>query len=163
MNKEMLGKAAIGLGLVGIAVAALLYFTRGSYIRLDVQIQKVRLQQLDENSTAIILDFRVTNPADYPFVVRKVDVILVEKDDKILEGTAIAEVDARRLFEYYPAMGPKYNSTLLMRERIARKETLDRMVATRVDMPQSRVEQRKTLRLRIEEVDGAVTEVEEKR
>jgi hypothetical protein len=78
------------------------------------------------------------------------------------EGMPISEGDAKRLFDYYPALGQKYNDTLTIRTKIAPKQSMDRMLASRFEMPEALLRQRKQLRIRIEEVDGAVSELYEK-
>jgi len=67
-----------------------------------------------------------------------------------------------RLFDAVPLLGQKYNPTLIAREKIASHESEDRMVAARFEVPDDRLEARKRLVLRIEEVDGAVSEISEK-
>ncbi|HUQ91305.1 MAG TPA: hypothetical protein VM120_06470 [Bryobacteraceae bacterium] len=154
----MLISVAVGVTLVTVAAVAVLWFNRGSRLILDVQIQKVRTQALEEQASAMVIDFRVFNPADYLYQVRKVDVTL-DIGGKTAEGIVIADVDAKRLMEYYPALSPKYNDTLRMREKLKPRQSLDRMVAVRFELPESMVNSRRSLTLRIEEVDGPVPTV----
>jgi len=83
------------------------------------------------------------------------------RDGKTVEGMNVAEVDARRVFSYYGSLGQKYNDTLVIKEKIAPKQTLDRMLAARFDLPESQINQRARLRLRVEDVDGVVSEISE--
>jgi hypothetical protein len=71
-------------------------------------------------------------------------------------------VDAKTLFRYYPLLGEKFNDTLLMRDRIGSRQGMDRMVAARFEVPESQLQDRKKLAVRIEEVDGVVSEITEK-
>jgi hypothetical protein len=72
-------------------------------------------------------------------------------------------MDAKRLFEGLPLLGQKFNQTLLMKDRIAVGETVDRMVAARFEAPEARLENRKRFLLRIEDVSGPVREFAEQR
>jgi hypothetical protein len=92
-------------------------------------------------------------------VVRSIDVKIEDKDGKVLEGDEISELDAKRLFEYYPVLGQKFNDSLLVQTKIAPKESLDRMIAARFEVPEAQIQSRKKITLRIEDVDGAVSEI----
>jgi hypothetical protein len=157
--KDKLVILAIGLGIVAAMAAAILYLNRGSHIQLKGEIQKVRLQEMDDNSTVVVADFRFVNPASYPFVVRKVDMFVETLEGDELDGKEVSEPDARRLFDYYKLLGPKYNDTFTIREKVAPQQSMDRMLAARFEVPASRIEQRKRLRIRVEDVDGAVSEL----
>jgi hypothetical protein len=134
---------------------------RGSRVGLTGKVLKLRTAPLDEKSSIVVLDFRFTNPSSYPFVVRTVTVLLEEKDGKSYEGDTVSEVDAKRLFEQMPLLGPKFNDTLVMRDKILPETSQDRMVAARFDAPESRLAARKRFVIRIEEVDGQITEISE--
>jgi hypothetical protein len=149
----------IGIVVVVIAVLAIFYIQRGAHVELRGSVQKVRTLALDENSSAALIDFRVLNPSDYPFVVREATVTLFEPGGKTIEGMIIAEVDAQRLFEYYPALGQKYNDSLVIRTKVNPRQTMDRMLAVRFDVPETRLQARQGLRIRIEEIDGPVSDI----
>jgi hypothetical protein len=121
----------------------------------------VRTLALDENSAAALIDFRVLNPSDYPFVVRQATVSMVEPSGKTIEGMIVADVDAQRLFEYYPAIGPKYNDTLTIRTKVNPHQSIDRMLAVRFEVPEKLLQERRGLRIRIEDVSGPVSEIVE--
>ena len=152
---------AIGIACIAVAVGAVVYMQRGSRVGLIGKVLKVRTAPLDDNSSIVVLDFRYTNPSSYPFMVRTVTVVMEEKDGKTYEGDTVAAVDADRLFTDLPLLGPKFNDTLVTRERIAPQASQDRMVAARFNAPESRIEARKRFIIRIEEVDGQVTELSE--
>lgn len=162
MRRELL----IGLALAVILVAAGLWFVlrvnKGSHMVLEGQIQKVRTLGLPDDSTAVIVDFRVTNPTDFKFMVRELHV-LVDAGGKVTDVEPVADVDAKALFDGYPAIGQKFNDTLRMRSVIPSKATQDYMAAVRIEMPVDQVEKRRDLKLRIEEMDGLTTELIEKR
>jgi len=150
---------AVGLGVVAALVGVILYLNRGSHIQLKGEIQKVRMREMDDNSTVVVADFRFVNPASYPFVVRKVDMFVETREGDVLDGKEVSEPDARRMFDYYKLLGPKYNDTFTIREKVAPRQSMDRMLAARFEVPASKIEQRKRILIRVEDVDGAVSEL----
>lgn len=162
MRKEMMMPAGIGLAIALAIGAAVLWINRGAHLLLEGGIQKVRVQGM-ENAAAVVADFRITNPSDVPFVVRTVSMILTDSAGNDVEGVVVADTDARRVMEYYPALGQKFNDSLKTRDRIDAHQTADRMLAARFEIPQAAVDSRKSLRIRIEDVDGTVNEVRESR
>jgi hypothetical protein len=161
MSKNFL--MAFGIGIVCIAMAAwwVVHMQSGAYVDLPGKVLKIRTAPLDEGSSVAALDFRVSNPADYPFVVRKVTVAMEDSAGNESEGQTVSEVDARQLFQVIPLLGQKFNDTLLMRDSIPPHTSWDRMVAARFEVPQSKLEARKRLLVRIEEVDGKVFDLSE--
>jgi hypothetical protein len=131
-------------------------------VELKGEILKVRTHELDETSSIAVIDFRFANPADYPFIVRKVDVILEDPADRTLDGMTVAEADTQRLFDAYPLLGQKFNQSLLPRDRVEARESQDRMIAARFEVPVGVLNSRKHLTVRVEDVDGPVSEIREK-
>lgn len=160
MTREKLLSIAIGLSLAIAAAAGILWFNRGSRMILECSIQKVRTQALDDAS-ALVADFRVTNPSKFRYVVGRVE-LFADLDGNWVEGAIVADIDAKRFFDAYPAIGQKYNDTLRMREKIGMGQSVDRMLAARFEVPESKLMSRRNLKIRIEEVDGVVTEIFEK-
>jgi hypothetical protein len=119
----------------------------------------VRTKGIDNENTIAILDFRLSNPSDVQFIVRDVVVTIDTADGKAMEGDTVAEVDAERLFQYYPVLGQKYNPTLMIRSKVNPGQTLDRMIAVRFPTSEQQVQDRKSLRIRIREVDGTTSEI----
>ncbi len=161
MRKELLPFVGVGVAVAGLLVAVLFYVQRGAHLELVGSIQKVRTLAVEESGSIAVLDFRFVNSADYLFVVRAVAVSLEDQQGQILEGAVVSEVDARRLFQYFPLLGQKYNDSLLARTRIAPRQSMDRMIAARFEIPERRLQERKRLRIRVEDVDGAVSEIVE--
>ncbi|MBZ5595106.1 MAG: hypothetical protein LAP39_22915 [Acidobacteriia bacterium] len=153
----------MGLVVIAIAVAWILYMQRGSHIEPTGKILKVRTLAADENASIAVIDFRVENASNFGIIVREVTVTLEEPNGKTDEGSAVSEVDAQRLFQYYPILGQKFNDTLKLRDRIKAHETMDRMIAVRFEIPQAQVDARKNLRLRVEDVDGPFGELVERK
>jgi hypothetical protein len=152
----------IGIAAILAIVGIILYVQRGAHVELTGQILKVRTAALDDRSSVAVLDFRFSNPADVNFVVRTVTVVLEQPDGNQLQGATVSELDAQRLFEGLPLLGQKFNRTLMMQEKIPAHSSQDRMVAARFEVPVSALEARKRLLLRIEDVDGPITELSEK-
>ena len=150
-----------GLGLLAlaIAIAAVFYVQRGAHVEVTGHFLKVRTAPLDEHSSVVVIDFRVTNPADYPFAVRDVTIVMEDATGKQSDGMIVSASDAERLFAGAPLLGQKYNPVLTIRDRIPPHATEDRMVAARFEMPDADLDKRKTLLIRIDEVDGAASEI----
>jgi hypothetical protein len=154
----LLAGLAVAAGIVGLIV----YMQWGAHVELRGALLKVRTQEMDQTSSVAVVDFRFAHPSDYPFIVRRVDVLVTGKDGKVLEGQTIADSDAQRLFQYYPLLGQRFNESLRMRDRIDARQSSDRMVAARFEAPVNVLEERKQLIVRIEDVDGPVSELREK-
>lgn len=157
MNKRFIAPLGIGIAVIAIAVAAVLWMQRGAHIELKGAILKVRTHAMDENSSVAIIDFRFANPSDYPFVVRTVSISMEDSSGKTVDASTVSDVDAKRLFQYYPLLGQKYNDSLLMRDKIAPRQSQDRMIAARFEVPVGLLDARKSLTVRIEDVDGPVS------
>jgi len=162
MKNRAAATFAIGIGIIAIVVAGILFMQRGARIGLAGSVLKVRTAPLDENSTIAVIDFRFTNPGNVPFWVRTVSLVMEDKDGSQYEGKVISETDAKRLFEAMPLLGEKFNDTLVLRDQIKGHTSQDRMVAARFEAPEARINQRKRFLVKIEEVDGAISEMSEK-
>jgi hypothetical protein len=162
--KVPVNPVALGVGLVVVlcAVAGVLYMQRGAHVELNGSVLKVRTQAMDENSSVAVVDFRFVNPSNYNFVVREVGVSIEDKDGKAIEGAPVSELDARRLFEYYPQLGQKFNETLMMKNKLAPHQSQDRMIVARFEAPEAVLQSRKNLTVRIVDVDGPTSELREK-
>jgi hypothetical protein len=162
MSKSFLTALVIGIAVIAVAITGVLYMQRGARVGLLGSVLKVRTAPLDENSSVAVIDFRYRNPANDPFIVRTVTVILEDADGNQYNGATVSESDAKRLFEGLPLLGQKYNDTLVMQDKIPSGASADRMVAARFEAPEGRLEKRKRFLLRIEDVDGPVTEFTER-
>ena len=136
---------------------------RGDRIELPGKILKVRTAPLDENSSIAVIDFRITNPSDVQFEVRTRD-----GGDGGQSGQELPGPDGQRsgcqaaCSKLCRVLGEKYNTTLLMKERLGSHASADRMVAARFQAPLSMVDARKRFIVRMEEVDGKVFEYSER-
>jgi len=152
----------VGMVVVLIAVGIVLFLQRGAHIELKGAILKVRTLAMSEHSSIAAVDFRFANPSSYPFVVRTVDVSETGSAGDDHPGSPVSEVDAKRLFQFYPVLGQKFNDSLLMGDKIAGRTTQDRMIVARFEIPVAQLDARKSLTIRIEDVDGPVSELVEK-
>ena len=157
---------AIALLLVAGVVGWILYSTRLNRVEVAGKVLQVRSHEITDGTakqTLVIIDFRLHNPSTQQFVVRDVDVSLEQGDGKPLEGGVFAEIDAQRVFQYYPVLGQKYNKTLVSRDRIAPGETVDRMIGARFEAPDQLIRERRRVKIVVEELDRAKSEIVETR
>ncbi len=150
-----------GVAVVAGGVAWLFYIQRGAHMELTGSVLKVRTAATDENSCVALIDFRVANRADYVWMVRSVSVAVIDEDGYRVDGSTISDQDAARLFDYFPLLGQKFNESLVIRSKIGPRQTLDRMIGARFEIPEAKLEKRRSLTITIEEVDGAVSEIRE--
>jgi len=154
---------AVGLAVVGGLVFTMLTTTKGAHLRLEGKILKVRVLALPGGSAAsiVVVDFRVTNPSDVPFVVGSVTLRLEPVEGDAVDGSTISKSDIDNIFRYEKLLGSKYNATLSLQDRIEPHKTADLMAGARFELPESAVSGRKSIQLRIEDVDGAAAELTE--
>ena len=163
MSKNFLIAVGAGLVCVAILVAGIFYMQRGAHVTVSGKVLKVRTVPLSDSASLVVLDFRVTNPADYPFLTRKVTAIFEDAAGNRTEGLTASEIDAHHNFQGIPVLGEKYNPTLIENDEVAPRSTLDRMVAARFEMPETSLQGRKRFVVRIEEKNrGGVFEISEK-
>jgi hypothetical protein len=151
----------VGVAVVGAGLFAVLYFNRGSHLELKGEILKVR-SLADGDGAIVFADFRVTNTAAVPFVVNSVKMSMETPDGEVAEAVIFSRLDVQNVTRYLKLLGPQYNDVLTIQDKLPPVQTVDRMAAGRFNFPPRFLQQRKTLRLRIEEVDGVVSEIVEK-
>jgi hypothetical protein len=151
----------VGLALVGGGILGVIYMNRGSHIELKGEILKVR-SLADGDGAIVFADFRVTNTSAYPFVVNSVEMTMETSDNEVAKAVIFSRSDVENVTRYLKLLGPKYNEVLTIKDKLPPVETVDRMAAGRFPFPPKFLNQRKTLRLRIEEIDGVVSEIVEK-
>src|SRR5579885_3324894 len=110
---------AIGFGcaivVLGLSLGWIFYSHRGNYLQPTGRIVSVKTAALDENSSALVIDFEATNPSGRPMVVRFITVNLHRQDGSTPDPSAIAASDLPLLFRYHPELGAA--NLLGMRER----------------------------------------------
>jgi len=152
----------LGLAVVGGLIFTMLTATQGAHLRLEGKILKVRVLALPGSAASIaIVDVRVTNPSNVPFVVNSVTLHLEPATGDAADGTTISKNDIENIFQYQKLLGPKYNDTLSLQDRIAPHKTADLMAGARFEVPEAAVNSRKSIRVRIEDVDGTSADITE--
>jgi len=161
MDKRFLMFFGLGIVIIAIAVFSVLTSNKGSHLVLQGKILKVRSGALDANNSIAVLDFRLQNPSDVPFVVQDVKVTLEKNDGQDSEGANIAKSDLPQLFRYNRFLGEQYNDGLTLKDTIPPHGMLDRMVAVRFEVSRTQLESAKAVRLHIDDVDGPMFETTE--
>jgi hypothetical protein len=158
VNKRLLIFFGVGLVAVLIAVVVILTTNKGAHLQLQGKILKVRTGALGEGNSIAVMDFRVENPSDKPFVVRIVEITLEKKDGAMEEGVTVSKSDLKQLFQYNRFLGDKYNDGLGLQDAIAPHSTVDRMVAAHFEVSNEDLEKAKAVHLSIQDVDGPLWE-----
>ena len=158
MSKQFLIFFGVGVVLIAAAVYGVLYTHRGAHLELKGEILKVRTGALSDNDSIAILDFRVENISDVPFVVRQVEVTVEKPDGTQAESAIISKMDLKQLFQFNRFLGDQYNDTLIIKDKIPPHAKVDRMVAARFDMPNKILETAKSIHLSIQDLDGPLFE-----
>jgi hypothetical protein len=158
MSKRLLIFFGIGVVAVAIAVVVILSANKGAHLQLQGKIMKVRTGALGEGNSIAVMDFRVENPSDKPFVVRTVDIALERKNGEMLDGITVSKADLKQLFQYNRFLGDQYNDGLGLQDSIAPHSTVDRMVAAHFEVSDQDLEKAKAVHLSIQDVDGPLWE-----
>ncbi len=150
--------------MVALIVWGALAFNKSSLVDLTGSILKVRTQEGPGGSTMVVVDFRINNPTRVPFVVNSASVIMDPGGGAApVPSTILSKSDVAQIYQYFPLLKPQFNDVLSTQDRIRPGQITDRMVAATFDAPPSALDARKTLRVTIQEVDGAVVEIAEKK
>jgi len=153
----MLASLVVIGGLVWTFVAT----NQGSLVTLQGSILKIRTFPLTPQSTLVLADFRVTNPSKLPFVVDKLEMFVDRPGGDPVSGDILSRADVELVFQYQKLTGPKYNDPLIAANKIQPGETVDRMSAARVDLPEAQIDGRTAVRIRIHEFNHQVAEIAE--
>ncbi len=153
----------VGLAVVSIAVAFLWFGTKGNHLELNGTILKVRVMPLSEVASLVVVDFRVTDPSNVPFVMKGASLTLEPATGDMLDGMTVSKSDIENVFKYNPILGPKFNDVLGIKDRIEPHQRLDRMVAARFEIPEAQADDRKAIHLHVEEMDGVTADLVEKK
>lgn len=154
MSKNLAIFMGIGAAIVLIAIAVILYGNKGSHLELKGEIIKIRTGVIDEHNTAAVLDIRLENPSDVPFVVRDVKVTAEQPNGDKAEGFIISKSDFKQLLDYNKFLGKQFNEGLAIKDKIAPHQTVDRMIAVRFELPQADLEKVKLVHLWLQDMDG---------
>jgi len=153
----------VGLAVVGIGIGFMWMGTKGNHQELTGTILKVRILPLSEVASLAIVDFRVVDPSDIPFVMKGATLTLEPASGEPLDGMVVSKPDIENVFKYNPILGPKFNDVLGIKDRIEPHQRLDRMVGARFEIPEAQAEERKAIHLHVEELDGVTADFVEKK
>ncbi len=154
MSKRLLILFGVGVVAMAIAVVVILSANKGSHLELIGKILKVRTGALGEGNSIAVMDFRVQNPSDKPFVVRDVQITLEKPNGEMVDGVTVSKSDLKQLFQYNRFLGDQYNDGLGLQDTIAPHSMVDRMVAARFEMSSKDVDSSKAVHLSLHDVDG---------
>jgi hypothetical protein len=154
MSKQLLIFFGIGVLAVGAAVFLTVTGNKGSHLQLQGKILKVRTGALGDGNSIAVLDFRVENPSDIPFVVGNVQVSLEKKNGEMVDGVTASKADLKQLFLYNRFLGDQYNDGLGMQDVIAPHSMVDRMVASHFEVSDKDLDSSKAVHLSLRDVDG---------
>jgi hypothetical protein len=158
MSKQLLIFFGIGVVAIAIAVVVILTANKGSHLQLQGKILKVRTGALGEGNSIAVLDFRVSNPSDVPFIVRNVEISLEKQNGEMLDGVTVSKSDLKRLFQYNRFLGDQYNDGLSLQDTIPPHGMVDRMVAAHFEVSDQDLEKAKAVHVSIQDVDGPLWE-----
>src|SRR5579872_1285812 len=158
MSKRLLIFFGVGVVAIVIALVTILSANKGSHLELKGKILKIRTGALSDQDSIAVLDFRVENPSNVPFVVRQVEVTLEKKDGSTAEGVNVAKGDLKQLFQYNRFLGDQYDDGLTIKDAVPPHQTVDRMVAARFDVTNKDLEVSKAIHLSIQDLDGPLFE-----
>ena len=160
---QVLRYTLVGLVVVALAAGIVYWSNRGSQVRLAGQIVRVRTLATSDSSSVLIAEVRIENPARVPFIVREVRLSMTTAKGLPVAADPIAQGDLDRLLGYFPAEGPRYNETLKVRSKIGGGSRADWTVPASFRLPQSELDARRNFSVDIEDVDGVVVTVAERR
>ena len=159
MSTRFLILFGVGILVVAGALFAILSANKGSHLVLKEKILKVRTGALSDQDSILVLDLRLENTSDVPFVVRQVEVSIDKTDGSKAEASLISKIDIHQLFQFNRFLGDQYNDTLSMKDKVLPHSTVDRMVAARFDVPIKDLDSAKLLHLSIQDLDGPYFEI----
>jgi hypothetical protein len=154
---------AVAFGTAVIVIAILVWAgfsrTKGNHLVPAGSIGKVRTIQASDDLTYMVIDFKIKNDSDRDMIVRNVEGVIATAEGGAVTGTPVAAADVAAAFNSYPLLGTQYNPVLKERDIIAAHQSIDRMVGLRIDAPYDKVERRKRVTLRVEDITGPVLEL----
>ncbi|QOY90407.1 hypothetical protein [Paludibaculum fermentans] len=148
------------LGLMAVAILAgvALLVNRGSQVRLEGSILKVRVVPTDDNACLAVVDFRVKNPSSTIFQVKQLKIVVTTADGTEIEGQTVPQLDLDRVLEYHKVAGTRYTPMLKERDRLNSGVEEDRTAAAGFTLSEKVFQTRKGLTLKIQDADGMATE-----
>ncbi len=160
VHKRLIVPVLIGVAVVAIALVFILMGTKGAHLTLSWSLVKPRIGALTDTSSAVVVDFRFSNPSDVPFVVSSVDMTVTKANGETVDGQVISRADVGSVLQFNRFLGDQYNPVLVIHDRVAPHQTVDRMLAATYPVPLAELQKAKTLRITLHEVDGTDSSTE---
>jgi hypothetical protein len=161
MSKNFWMFLGVGLVLVAVGLGFVFLGTEKNHLELTGQILKVRVLSLDPQTSFLVADFRVKNPSGIDFVVKDVQLTLDPASGDPIQGSIASKADIDTIFQYQKLIGPKFNSVLSLKDKVKAGTSGDFMVAAKFELSEQAIQSRKALHLRLEDLDGPVSELTE--
>jgi hypothetical protein len=159
MSRAFLITFGAAIAVIGVLIWVGFANTKGNHLAPTGSIGKVRTVKATDEVTFMVIDFKVRNDSDRDMIVRSVESAIDTADGGTVAGGGVAGADIKSAFRNYPLLGDQYNPILKERDTIAAHQQVDRMVGVRFDAPFDKVESRKRVILRLEDVTGPVVEL----
>jgi hypothetical protein len=159
MSKPFLIAFAAAIIVIGALIWVGFARTEGNHLAPTGIIGKVRTIKASDDVTFMVIDFKVKNTSDRDMIVHSVEAEIDTADGGTIMGSGVAGADIKDAFKSYPLLGEQYNPMLKERDTIPAHQELDRMVGIRFDTAYDKVESRRRVILRLEDVTGPVMEL----
>ena len=159
MSKPFLYTFAAAVIVIGVLVWMGFLNTKGNHLEPSGKIGKLRVQAAAEDLSIVIADFNITNDSDRVMQVRSIEAVMEMPDGAVVAATQVPSPDLPKIFQAFPLLGEQFNPPLHLRERIPGHQSVDRMLALRIEAPESIVDRRKRFVIRIEDITGPVLEL----
>jgi hypothetical protein len=159
VREQFVSALTIGIAVVAVAVGVVIFMQRGAHMELTGPMT-VRTHATDDNTALAIINLHITNPADYGFQVSDVSATLETKAGDS-STTIVSKVDAKRLFDAMPELGP-FHPTLYTKYVIPPHSTGDYTLLAQYSLPERMLLDRQRFVVRIQEINGKVAELSER-
>ncbi|HEY4363651.1 MAG TPA: hypothetical protein VGN17_21980 [Bryobacteraceae bacterium] len=154
MSKTFWGFFAVALAIVGVAVSFVWFGNVSSHLVLKGTILTVRAVDTSDGGSIGVVDFRLKNPTNVPFVVKQVELTVDPASGDAPKSFLISKSDVGAVFEVHPDIGPKFHDVLSLQDKIGPNQTTDWMISAKFEIPAAVIKNRKAIHLHIEDVDG---------
>jgi hypothetical protein len=159
MSRGFMVALGIGMIVAGAFVVLVLYQQKGARLVLAGEITNVRTLGMDEKSSVALVDFKLTNQSQFPFVVGSTAMSMVDGNGETRDGSMVSDGHTKDLFEAFPVLGKKIGGGLATREKMAPGEARAVTLAARFEIPKGDADARKSIKVTVTEIDGTVTEL----
>ncbi|BDC49174.1 hypothetical protein F183_A14900 [Bryobacterales bacterium F-183] len=144
-----------GIAIALLALGAWLgwFGTSDSRLTMTGEVLKVRTQEMTPETTLVIADFRMKNESNIGFNLREAVLIWTDAQGKDHECDHVAGSDLQRILTQLPQIGPAFNKPFVIGDKVESKAMMDRMTAGVAQASEADFEKRKSIRLRLTDID----------